>query len=387
MTSIQFVSLLIVIATIIICIALYLTVRALNKNKSVQLEQSIKVLKDELDRRQLEGLLQLKDVTGNSLSESEKELRRRNLQQIDTILSPLKEKIDNFNRLIHDSYTRSEASRKSLNDRIDDLLSLNMRVTAETNKLSTALRGNISVQGKWGEMILQSLLEKAGLQKGINYDTQVTSDSSGNALISEEGKRQKPDVVIYLPENRHIIIDSKVSLTAYMDYMDAKTEDRKKESLRRHVESVKRQIDILASKDYQKSMRHAAEQVILFIPNEAAYLAAMNFDNKLWEYAYNKKITIVSAAHLFAVMQIVEQLWRQESRNNNALEIANLGGMLYDSVVAFHAEMSKIEQHLKAAADAYAAANNKLTESNRSVLARAERLRELGIKTSKKLKS
>lgn len=376
----------VIVCTLIICASLFFTVKAIGGKRDDSIKEAVDDIKAELEKQHLQSVLRLRDISSSALSSTEETLRKRNTEQLDAILSPLKEKIDNFNRLMSNAHLHSEASTKSLNDRIDSLLSLNMKVSAEASRLSSALRGNNSVQGKWGEIVLESLLEKAGLKKGVNYDTQVAREENGAALLSDEGRQLRPDVIIHLPGGRNIIIDSKVSLTAYLEYSDAKTDERRMEMQRRHVESVKRQIDILASKNYQKAVRNSADQVLLFIPNDAAYVAAMHFDNNLWKYALDKKITIVSSAHLFAVLQLADQLWRQESQNNNALEIASLGGMLYDSVVAFSSDMAKIEQHLKSALDAFSSASSRLSESNRSVLARAERLRELGVKTARRLK-
>ncbi len=349
----------------------------MRKSRQENIDAKIEEITGKLEHSHLEAMISLRDFYTSYLSESEKTLRERNRDQLDSLLSPLHGALDNLNRSLSDSRISSESSSKALNLQIDRLLNLNNRVITETRTLSSALKGNNRIQGEWGETILESLLQKAGMQRGVNYDVQVTRNADGSAVRSEEGGLLRPDFIIHLPQNRNVIIDSKVNLTAYMEMIEAEDEQTRKLFARRHVEAVKRQIDSLSSKNYQKAIKDCADQVLLFIPNEGAYCAALSFDSSLWEYAFQRNITVVSSAHLFGILHLIQQLWRSEKQDKNAREIAKAGNLLYESAMAFLKDMENIDRHLSAARDALKSADHRLSESNRGIKARAERLRDL----------
>ncbi len=324
-------------------------------------------------------------MASESIDRNARTLQQNNADQLSSILSPLRMRIEDFNREMEKSYTDAAASRRSLSDQIERLTKLNLSIGEEARNLSSALRGNNRVQGQWGETVLESLLERAGLKKGIHFDTQVTRNAAGLALRDDEGRAMRPDMVIYLPESRNIIIDSKTSLSGYLDFCEAMSEEDAKEAMKRHLTSVKKHIDELAARNYTKSVENAAEQVLMFIPNDGALLAAVDSDRGIVGYALDKKISLVSPSQIMGVLMLVSQIWRKEAQDRNAAEIARLGGLLYDSAKDFLTDLQGIEKSLNAAHKSYDNAMSRLTSGSRSFISRAERLRELGAKTSKKI--
>lgn len=324
-------------------------------------------------------------MANESLDRNARTLQQSNADQLSSILSPLRMRIEDFNREIAKSHTDAEASRRSLSDQIDRLTKLNITIGEEARNLSSALRGNNRVQGQWGETLLESLLERAGLKKGVNFETQVTRNTAGNALRDEDGRSLRPDMVIYLPDNRNIVVDAKTSLSGYLDFCEASSESVAKEAIRRHVTSVKKHIDELADRNYTKAVENSAEQVLMFIPNDGALLAAVDTDREIVAYALDRKIVLVSPSQIMGVVMLVSQVWRKEAQDRNAAEIARLGGLLYDSAKDFITDLQNVEKSLDSARKNYENAMRRLTAGSRSFIARAERLRDLGAKTSKKL--
>lgn len=350
-------------------------------------EERIKEINDRMERRMLElreqSSAEFRNMAAQALKENSSGLKQANNEQIEALLKPLKERIEEFNRACTDSYMKENASRKSLYDQIERLMQTNHTIGEEARNLTNALRNDSQKQGRWGEIVLETLLEKAGMTRGVNFLVQQTRDSAGETMRDESGRGQRPDVVILLPGKHNIIVDSKVSLKSYVDYCNADSKEERDSFGRQLVESVRKHIKELADKNYQGSVKDSAEHVLMFIPNEGAYLAAVQIDPDIWNYAYERKVVIVSPAHLFSVVQLVAQMWRQENQNRNAESIARLGGYLYDKFVAFCSDMKKIEKNLSDAQRAYDACYKGLTQGGTSLVRRAERLRELGAKTSK----
>lgn len=328
---------------------------------------------------------QFKIIAAESLEKNAASQRTANADQLSALLSPLRMRLEDLNKNLQDNSSSSEASRKSLSDQIERLTRLNLSIGEEARNLTSALRGNNRVQGQWGESLLVTILERAGMTEGKHFQIQVTRDDSGTALRDEEGKHIRPDLLLKLPANRFIVIDSKASLSAYLDYCDAPDDEERTLSARRHVISVKKHIDELATKKYSRSIPGAVEQVLMFIPNDGALLAALNADASVLEYALSRKITIVSPTSLMSVIQIVDELWRRDDQDRNAKEIARIGGLLYDSVAAFLKDFQQIDRSISAAKNAYESALSRLNQGPRSVVARAERLSRLGVPTSRPL--
>lgn len=335
------------------------------------------------EQLRLQSQAQFESLSSQLLKTQSDCLREENSRQLDSMLSPLRQRLEEFTRSVNDCYVKDNAERKSLSDQILRLMDLNQTIGQEAKNLTQALKGDSKVQGDWGEMVLETLLESAGLEKGINFFTQVGSDASGHALTDAEGRRQRPDVVVKLPDGHSIIVDSKVSLTAYSRYIEATSDEEKLIQGKAHLRSVRKHIDELGDKQYHKQIADAAEHMLMFMPVEGAYFAAMQLDQNLWKYAFDRHVVIVSPTHIFSVMQILAQLWRQDKQNRNAEQIARLGGLLYDRFASFVGELEDIERNLESLHKSYDRAYKTLTGGSQSLLRRAERLREMGAKTSR----
>ena len=332
-----------------------------------------------------EMMLQFNVLASDVLKRNSESLKEANSEQIDALLRPLKENIESFKKTISEGYVKESSSRKLLEVQIERLVKLNETIGEEARNLTSALKGNSKVQGDWGEMILETLLENAGLERGINFETQLTRDSGGNVLKNDEGKLLRPDVLIKLPDNHSIIVDSKVSLTAFVDYCNAEDENVRIVAGKKHLQSVYAHIDELYAKMYQNNLQGAADYVMMFIPNESAYIAAVQLDINLWKYAYERGVIIVSPTHLFSVMSIVSQLWRQDKQNRNAMLIAERGGKLYDKLVLFMDSFEKVGKSIDDAMTSYNKSFNQLRTGKGNVLRQAEDMKNLGAKASKSL--
>lgn len=341
--------------------------------------------RDELVTRRSEATM--KAFTEESLRLSSENMISNNRRAIGMLLEPMQQRLDEFTRACRDSYIKENASRESLTHQIDRLMDLNRSIGEEARNLAQALKSDSRSQGRWGEIMLTTLLEKAGFKEGINYIAQQTRDAtSGETLRDEESRRGlRPDVVVYLPGERCLIIDSKVSLTGYLEWFEAEDKESSVRAIKRHLESVRSHVRELDEKRYQKVVKGSAEHVLMFIPNEGAYLAAVSHDENLWDYAYKRGVVIVSPAHLFSVMQLIEQMWSVERRNRNAEEIARLGGNLYDKFVEFTRKLTRIDDSLNAARMSYDDCLRDLTSGNTSLVHRAEKLRDLGVRPKKQL--
>ena len=332
-----------------------------------------------------EMMLQFNVLASDVLKRNSESLKEANSEQIDALLRPLKENIESFKKTISEGYVKETSSRKLLEVQIERLVKLNETIGEEARNLTSALKGNSKVQGDWGEMILETLLENAGLERGINFETQLTRDSGGNVLKNDEGKLLRPDVLIKLPDNHSIIVDSKVSLTAFVDYCNAEDENVRIVAGKKHLQSVYAHIDELYAKMYQNNLKGAADYVMMFIPNESAYIAAVQLDINLWKYAYERGVIIVSPTHLFSVMSIVSQLWRQDKQNKNAMLIAERGGKLYDKLVLFMDSFEKVGKSIDDAMTSYNKSFNQLRTGKGNVLRQDEDMKALGAKASKSL--
>ena len=357
----------------------------LNQQHARQIEMLTAKYEKQNESLRREMMLQFNVLASDVLKRNSESLKEANSEQIDALLRPLKENIESFKKTISEGYVKESSSRKLLEVQIERLVKLNETIGEEARNLTSALKGNSKVQGDWGEMILETLLENAGLERGINFETQLTRDSGGNVLKNDEGKLLRPDVLIKLPDNHSIIVDSKVSLTAFVDYCNAEDENVRIVAGKKHLQSVYAHIDELYAKMYQNNLKGAADYVMMFIPNESAYIAAVQLDINLWKYAYERGVIIVSPTHLFSVMSIVSQLWRQDKQNRNAMLIAERGGKLYDKLVLFMDSFEKVGKSIDDAMTSYNKSFNQLRTGKGNVLRQAEDMKALGAKASKSL--
>ena len=373
-------------AIIVLCIStiIYLSQKLSDKEKrlsessieNAQLKERINMYENQ--REQLERAYEerFKNIANEALRRNSELLKAQQEGGLNAILNPLKENIEHFKRTITENFISESADRRTLSQRIDELKMLQQTIGKEAKELTTALRGNSKVQGDWGEMILDSLLEKSGLEKGVHYKVQEQ--------IKEVNIR--PDVIMYYPDGRSVVIDSKVSLTAFVNLVNAENDTEAEEFKRQHVKSVRKHVDELAAKTYQNYAGvQKADYVMMFIPNEPAYIAAMQADKDLWEYAFDRKVIILSPTHLLTVLSMLSQLWRQNKITQNIIKVAEESGKMYDKFVGFIDDMLKIAKAIEQAKAAYDNAMTKLSTGNGNLVKRAEDLKKIGAKASKSL--
>lgn len=334
---------------------------------------------------------QFKSLAADIFSSQSEKFKEANETRLSEILNPLKEDIKDFKRRVDDTYMNSSKERTLLGEQVKRLMELNMSIGKEARDLTEALSGNTKVQGDWGEMVLETILVKSGLVEGENYFVQRTKNDDGTQIKNDDNGRLRPDVVVALPDKKCIVIDSKVSLTAYVNYINADNEDDRQRFGKAHLLSVRSHLKELETKRYQDFVGvgndDRIDYVLMFIPNEHAYMAAMTLDNNLWMEAYEKRVVIISPAHVISTLRLIAQLWTRDKQTKNALKIAEEGGKLYDKFVGFVNDMQTVEQSLGKASEAYASAMSKLHTGRGCIVSKVENLKKLGAKTSKTLPS
>ncbi|OEO24089.1 recombinase RmuC [Pseudomonas sp. J237] len=321
---------------------------------------------------------QFAELAGKIFDEREKRFAETSQQHLGQLLDPLKERIQAFEKRVEESYQTEARERFSLGKELERLQQLNQRLGDEATNLTRALQGQ-KTQGNWGELILERVLEHAGLEKGREYQTQVS-------LRSTEGERFQPDVLIYLPGDRQVVVDAKVSLTAYQQYVAAEDDATRQQALKQHVLSLRSHLKGLSLKDYQRlEGLHSLDFVLLFVPIEAAFAAALQADPGLFQEAFEQNIVVVSPTTLLATLRVTDGLWRQERQSQNAREIAERAGALYDKFYAFIVDLDEMGSRLQQLDKAYGAARNKLCEGRGNIISRVENLKLLGARASKSL--
>ena len=320
---------------------------------------------------------QFKNLANDILEDKSKRFVEQNATSLDALLKPLQTKLTEFKEQVSTSYQNEARERFALKTEIERLSNLNLRMSDETRSLTQALKGDSKVQGNWGELVLESILESSGLRKGEEF---VVQDSHTQA----DGSRLQPDVVIHLPEGRHLVVDSKVSITAYARYAEALTPEIGQAELNLHIQSIRQHMQGLSNKNY--SALHglgAIDFVLMFIPIEPAIIAAMKAAPNLQDEALAKNIVLVCPSTLMATLRTVAHLWRQDQQNRNALEISRQCGALYDKFVGFVEDLQKLGQRLEQAQSSYHDAFGKLKSGKGNLIRAAEKVRALGVKPSK----
>ncbi len=356
----------------------------LTNNSQLQTEnqnliEKLKEHKQEVEELQKKFSLEFENIANKLLKQNSSELAETNQKKIDEILKPLKENIKTFEQKVEDKYEKELKERTSLMEQIKSLSELNQQMREDAQSLTKALKGDSKTQGNWGELILEKILESSGLIKGEEYETE-------DYYTNQEGGGSRLDVIIKLPDNKQIIIDSKVSITAYTNYIETDDEDEKTVQIKAHIASVKSHIDLLAKKDYsQIPGLHTPDFVLMFMPSEPSFSFTLQNDNNIYNYAWDKKIVIVSPTTLLATLKTVASVWKQERQTKNALEIARQSGKLYDKFVGFIDNLEKIQKGLNSSQSAYDDAIKQLSTGNDNLIRKVEKIRELGAKTSKQI--
>lgn len=359
---------LIILTVALICAIAYIVVL---QGRNARLDERIKASGSAEER--------FAELAARTLAANAESLRRQSTHSLTEVLAPMKDNLESFRRTIADTYTREARERFALGDKVRELIDLNRAIGSETRRLTDALKGNSRFQGDWGETILNNILSSAGLREGYEYRLQ-------QSITDSEGRRLRPDVLLTYSPGRTIVIDSKVSIQAYFDMLNAPDDDSRGRCAKAHITSVKKHIAELASKSYQQHTDgDTFDYVLMFIPHEGAFLAAMDLDHSLWETALASHVLIIAPTHLMAVVKLIEQMWRQEKQNRNAMAIAEEAGRLLDKLTGFTADMQAVDRALNNAHAAYNAAYSKLSEGPGNLINRARKLQNLGAKARKPL--
>jgi DNA recombination protein RmuC len=339
----------------------------------------LKEQKEELNSLREKLNLEFKNLANEILEEKTRKFTEQNKINLSEILRPLGEKIKDFEKKVEDAYVNETKQRFSLQEEVKRLAELNQQVSKETNSLTKALKGESKTQGNWGEVVLESILERTGLRKGYEYTVQ-------ESFTLADGKRYQPDVIVHYPSDRSIVIDSKVSLTAYERFVSSEDETEKSNELKAHLLSIRNHINGLSGKNYEElEGLKTLDFVMMFLPIEPAYLLAIQNDPQIWSYAYERRILLISPTNLVAVLKMIESLWKQETQSRNVLEIARQGGALYDDFILLSERLIKLGRKIDEASDFYKETMKKISEGKGNLVGRVEKLRELGIKTKKQM--
>ncbi|MDP4201659.1 MAG: DNA recombination protein RmuC [Bacteroidota bacterium] len=343
------------------------------------LREQLDQQKSELAELQKKLQTEFENIANRILKERSNEFVQHNEKNIGEILNPLREKIASFEKKVEEAYDKELRDKVSLREEVKKLTELNTRVSEEANNLTRALKGDVKKQGNWGEIILERVLERSGLTKGQEYEREEVVEGADMSV-------QRPDVILHLPDNKHIIVDSKVSLVAYERLMAAETDEQRALFQKEHIASLRSHVKLLSEKNYQNAHNlNTPDFVLMFVPIEASFSIAVQADNELFSYAWEKKIVIVSPTTLLATLRTISSIWKQENQSRNAQEIARLSGTLYDKLAGFVADLGKIKDSIDKAGNSYDEAMKKLQNGNGNIFRTAERIKELGAKNTKQL--
>jgi len=350
------------------------TLKTVNDNLAEKLENQ----KAEIENLQKRLTIEFDNIASKILKERSDEFSISNHKNLSEILNPLKERIQLFEKKVDETYDKELRDKISLREEVRKLTDLNTRVSIEANNLTKALKGDVKKQGNWGEVILERVLERSGLTKGQEYEREVVVEGADDSV-------QRPDVIIHLPDNKHIIIDSKVSLVAYERLMSAETEEQRIVYLKEHINSLRSHVKLLGEKNYQNAHNlNTPDFVLMFLPIEASFSVAVQGDSEIFAFAWDRKIVIVSPTTLLATLRTISSIWKQENQTRNAQEIARLSGALYDKFIGFAEDMVKIKANIDRSSSAYDDAMRKMRDGSGNIIRTAEKIKELGAKTGNK---
>ena len=345
---------------------------AAERRQSIEKLQMLQAAREDLSN-------QFKNLANEILEEKSKKFSEQNKSSLGELLEPLKTRLSQFQGKVEEVYVQEGKDRTALAEQVKQLMELNRLLSDDAKNLTSALKGSVKTQGNWGELILERVLEASGLRKGQEYVVQQSH-------TQEDNSRLQPDVVIYLPERRHLVVDSKVSLVAYDSFAAAETDADREAAVKQHLESVRKHMKGLSDKNYQALYGiESLDFVLMFVPIEPAFMAAVTHDRGLFMEAWQKNVLLVSPSTLLFVVRTVAHLWRQEAQSRNAQDIANRGAELYDKFVGFVKDFESIGDRIRQAQQDYDAAHVKLRSGRGNVIRQAEMLKELGVKPAKNL--
>lgn len=343
------------------------------------LKQKLNEEKKEIEALQDKFKSEFKNIANELLEDKSKRFTEQNQQKLNEILNPLSESIKKFEKKVEEAYEKELRDKISLREEVKKLFELNQKISQEANNLTKALKGDIKKQGNWGELILEKVLERSGLTKDIEYKIQYST-------TNEDGQRIQPDVVVLLPDKKHIIIDAKVSLVAYHNMINTDNEESRQKYLQEHVQSVRNHIKNLHEKNYTTAVDlYSPDFILLFMPIESSFSIAVQADHELFHYAWDRKIVIVSPSTLLATLRTIASIWKQERQTRNAMEIARQSGALYDKFKGFIDDMTTIGKKIDEAKSTYENAMSKLYKGSGNIIRRIEEIKKLGARTEKNL--
>lgn len=334
--------------------------------------------KEELEKIQASFRIEFRNLANEILEEKSRQFKTTNKEEMDSILKPFRDSIGEFKDRVEKIYADENQQRGALKNELRNLHELNKRITEETTNLTNALKGNSKVQGDWGEMILETILERSNLIRDIHYKKQLN-------VKDEAGNNQRPDFVLYMPDGKRLVIDSKVSLTSYVAFTECELEEDRRRHLAAHVRSVRSHVAELGRVGYQQNVAGSPDFVIMFIPTEAAFLAAIQADAEIYNDAYAKQVVISSPTNLTGILMIIHDLWKRDDQSRNAIKIATEGARLYDKFVGFVETMEGVGKGLDNASKSYEKAIKQLSEGPGNLVGRAEKLRLLGVNAAKSM--
>ncbi len=354
-----------------------------NLAKSEQLNstmnEKLAIQKKEMEELQKKLLTEFENLAGKILKQNTLDFTENNQKSIANILNPLKEKITAFEKQVHETYEKGIKDQTDLKAELKKLQDLNINISKEANDLTKALKGDSKKQGNWGEFVLDRILERSGLTKGQEYETQFSTRN-------DKGELLRPDVIIKLPDNKHLIIDSKVSLLAYEQYVNNDNLDDKDRYIKLHIESIKSHVKGLSDKSYAHAESiNSPDFVLMFMPIESSFSIAVQQDIELFNFAWDRRVVIVSPSTLLATLKTIESIWKREKQTQNAIEIAAEGGKLYDKFVGLVDDLKKLGKQLGTVQQTYNETSKKLYEGSGNLIGKVDKLRQLGAKTTKNL--
>ncbi len=343
------------------------------------LNEKLQDQKNEIEKLHEKFRIEFKNLANEIFDEKSKKFTEQNKIKLDEILKPLSEKLRDFEKKVEETYDKEAQQRFSLKEEVKRLAELNQQVSREASNLTKALKGDTKARGSWGEVILESILEKSGLVKDREYFVQAS-------FSDDHGKKVQPDVIVAYPGDRSVVVDSKVSLLAYERYVSEEDKNEQEKALKDHLQSVRNHIRNLSGKNYQHIYQiKSLDFVMLFMPIEPAYYLAIQYDTELWSYAYDKRILLISPTNLIAALKMIESMWRQEYQSKNVMEIARQSGALYDKFEGLLSDLVDIGKKLDSAQNSYKSSMTKLAEGKGNLISRVEQIKKLGAKTKKTL--